>query len=406
MSAALSFPEATRTVARRELTERLRDKSFWVSSVITLVILGVVLFLPKIIGGDSTFKVAYAGANADAVATAVQTRADELNVKLERTNVANEAAARAAISDGDLDAYVTADSVVVKEKLDDQLAVAVQGAHRDLTATERLQQEGLDPAEVQAAQNVAPLQVDALDPADPRAEQRGQIAFVGSIVLYGQLIGYCMWVAFGIVEEKASRVVELILSAIPTRALLAGKIIGIGLLGFLQLFLFAAFGLAVGNTTGMLDVNTDLLVPVAFVFLWFILGYAFYSSVFAASAARVSRQEELQNVIGPANMLIFVSFFATFYVNSNPDTLIARLLSIIPPFSALCAPVRMASGDAPAWEIGLALVLMLAAISALIILGARIYEGAILRMGAKISLLDAWRGTRRRPAAPAEVTSS
>ncbi|MGW5359671.1 ABC transporter permease [Actinopolymorpha pittospori] len=406
MSAALSFSEATRTVARRELSERLRDRSFWVTTVITLAILGVVLFLPKIIGGDSTFKVAYAGASADAVAAAVQTRADELNVKLERTNVSDETAARAALSDGDLDAYVTADSVVVKEKLDGQLAVAVQGAHRDLTATERLQQEGLDPTAVQAAQNVPPLQVDALDPADPQAEQRGQIAFIGSLILYGQLIGYCMWVAFGVVEEKASRVVELILSAVPTRALLAGKIIGIGLLGFLQLFLIAAFGLAVGNTTGMLDVNADLLVPVAFVFLWFILGYAFYSSVFAASAARVSRQEELQNVIGPANMLIMASFIATFYVNSNPDTLVARLLSIIPPFSALCAPIRMASGDAPAWETGLALVLMLAAISALIVLGARIYEGAILRMGAKISLLDAWRGTRRRPAVPAEVTSS
>jgi ABC-2 type transport system permease protein len=406
MSAALSFSEATRTVARREVTERLRDKSFWVSTAITLVILGVVLFLPKIIGGDSTFKVAYAGGNADAAATAVQTRANELDVKLERATYADEAEARAAIQDGDLDAYVTADSVVVKEKLDERLGAAVQAAHRDLTASERLRQEGLDPAAVQAAQTVAPLTVDALDPADPRAEQRGQIAFVGAIVLYGQLIGYCMWVAFGVVEEKASRVVELILSAIPTRALLAGKITGIGLLGFLQLIVIAVFGLAVGNATGMLDVNTDLLVPVGFVLLWFVLGYAFYSSVFAASAARVSRQEELQNVIGPANMLIMVSFFAVFYVNSNPDTLIARLLSVIPPFSALCAPVRMASGDAPLWEVGLALALMLAAIGALILMGARIYEGAILRMGAKISLLDAWRATRQKPATPAQVPAS
>jgi ABC-2 type transport system permease protein len=126
--------------------------------------------------------------------------------------------------------------------------------------------------------------------------------------------------------------------------------------------------------------------------------------VFAASAARVSRQEELQNVIGPANMLIMVSFFATFYVNFNPDGPASRLLGVIPPFSALCAPVRMARGSAPWWETGLALGLMLAAIAFLVVAGARIYEGAILRMGAKISLKDAWLGAGRRNAEEAVST--
>lgn len=401
MSAPLSLSEATRTVARRELTERLRDKSFWFSTVLTLVILGVVLFLPKLLGGDDTYRLAYAGPAADQLAASVKTQATALDVTVERARYADEAAARAAVTDGRLDAYVTAGKVVVKDKLDPQIAAAIQTAHRDVVAAQRLRQGGMDPAAVQAAQRVAPLAVDALDPTDPKAEMRGQIAFIGSIVLYGQLIGYCMWVAFGIVEEKASRVVELILSAISTKALLAGKILGIGLLGFAQLAVIAAFGLSLGNATGMLNVTTDLLIPVGFVLLWFVLGYAFYSSVFAASAARVSRQEELQNVIGPANMLIMVSFFATFYVNAHPDALVSRVLAILPPFSALCAPVRMARGDAPLWEIGLALVLMLTAIAALVVTGARIYEGAILRMGAKISLLDAWRGARKRSTAAA-----
>ncbi|MGW0226904.1 ABC transporter permease [Actinopolymorpha singaporensis] len=405
MSAPLSMSEATRTVARRELTERLRDKSFWFSTVLTLVILGVVLFLPKLLGGDDTYRLAYAGPAADQLAASVKTQATALDLTVERARYADEAAARAAITDGKLDAYVAAGKVVVKDKLDPQIAAAIQTAHRDVVAAERLRQGGMDPAAVRAAQQVAPLAVDALDPTDPKAEMRGQIAFIGSIVLYGQLIGYCMWVAFGIVEEKASRVVELILSAISTRALLAGKILGIGLLGFAQLAVIAAFGLSLGNATGMLNVTTDLLIPVGFVLLWFVLGYAFYSSVFAASAARVSRQEELQNVIGPANMLIMVSFFATFYVNAHPDALVSRVLAILPPFSALCAPVRMARGDAPLWEIGLALVLMLAAIAALVVTGARIYEGAILRMGAKISLLDAWRGARTRSTSAVEATS-
>lgn len=395
MSAPLSMIEATRTVARRELSERLRDKSFWFSTALTLAILGVVLFLPKLLGDDDTYRLAYAGPAAGPLAASVQTQATTLDVTIEKARYADEAAARAAITDGDLDAYVAADKVVVKDELEPRIETAIQTAHRDVVVTQQLREAGLDPAAVRKAQQVPPLAVDALDPADPKAGTRGQIAFIGSIVLYGQLIGYCMWVAFGIVEEKASRVVELILSAISTRALLAGKILGIGLLGFCQLVLVAAFGLALGDATGMLDFTADLMIPVGYVMVWFVLGYAFYSSVFAASAARVSRQEELQNVIGPASTGIMVSFFASFYVNAHPDAVISRVLSTVPPFSALCAPVRMARGEAPLWETGLALALMLAAIVALVVIGARIYEGAILRMGAKISLLDAWRGARK-----------
>jgi ABC-2 type transport system permease protein len=400
---ALTFAEATRTVARRELSERLRDRSFWFSTVLTLVILGAVLFMPKLFGNDGPHKVAFADGVGN-LSAVVKAQGQPLGVTIEERHYSSPAHARAAVEDGDIDAYVSKDKILVKEELDDRLAAALQTAHRDVTATEQLRAKGLDAAEARAVQSVPPLAVDALEPPDPKAEQRGQVAFIGSIVLYGQIIGYCMWVAFGIVEEKASRVVELILSAINTRALLAGKILGIGLLGFLQLTLIAAFGLLLGNSTGMLEVTADLLVPVGFVLLWFVLGYAFYSAVFAASAARVSRQEELQNVIGPANMLIMVSFFATFYVNFNPDGPASRLLGVIPPFSALCAPVRMARGSAPWWETGLALGLMLAAIAFLVVAGARIYEGAILRMGAKISLKDAWLGAGRRNAEEAVST--
>jgi ABC-2 type transport system permease protein len=384
MSAPLSFTQATRLVARRELRERLRDKSFLVSTVLTVAILAVVLFLPRLLGGDQTYDVAYAGPRAQAMEQLANRLADSAEITLRTERYGDERAARAALTDERLDVYVTNDAIVVREDLDDSLGLVLQTAHQQV---------------VNGGQPVTDLAVRALDPIDPAAEQRGQVAFVGAILLYGQILGYCMWVAFGVVEEKSSRVIELILSAVSTKALLAGKIVGIGLLGLLQLGLIAVFGIGVGHLGGMLELSTDILVPVGFVLTWFVLGYAFYSSVFAATAARVSRQEELQNVIGPLNMTIMVSFFATFYVNFNPDTLISQLLGVIPPFSALCSPVRMARGIAPWWEVGLAFGLMLAAIAILIVVGGRIYEGAVLRMGAKVSLAEAWRSGRRNLAA-------
>ncbi|GAB3412061.1 ABC transporter permease [Flindersiella endophytica] len=379
MSAPLSQGAAIRLVARRELRERLRDRSFVVSTLITVAILAAVLFLPRLFGGDDTYQVAYAGPRADTMQTVADAAAKQSGITLERTRLEDEAQARTALESGDLDAYITSDKVVVKKDLDTDLGLVLQTAHQQVMT---------------GGQQVKPLAVESVDPVDPAAEQRGQVAFVGAILLYGQILGYCMWVAFGVVEEKSSRVVELILSAVPTKALLAGKILGIGLLGLLQLVIIAAFGLTIGDVTGMLTVDTNLLIPVGYVFAWFVLGYAFYSSVFAATAARVSRQEELQNVIGPLNMLVMVSFFATFYVNSNPDSWVSRLLGVVPPFSALASPVRMARGSAPWWELLLAMGLMIAAIAALITIGGRIYEGAVLRMGAKVSVKDAWRTAR------------
>src|SRR5690606_7037087 len=162
-----------------------------------------------------------------------------------------------------------------------------------------------------------------------------------------------------------------------------------------QLAVIAAFGLGIGSATGMLTVNADLLVPVAMVLAWFILGYAFYSAVFAAAAARVSRQEELQNVIGPLNMVIMGSFFATFYVNFNPDSVVSQILGIVPPFSALASPVLLARGTQTWWQLGIAMAVMAVGIAALVVVGGRIYEGAVLRMGAKVGLKDAWSATRK-----------
>jgi ABC-2 type transport system permease protein len=395
MSAALTFGQAMRTVAKREITERLRDRGFAISTAITLVVLVVVMFMPRLFGSDDTFTVGFAGPSAEQVAVAADAQAKQAGVELEHQTFPDEAAARSAVEDGDLDAYVTGDRILVHEELDQRLGVMLQTANAQVVSAGKLQAEGIDPAAVAAAQQVPPLAVDATDPVDPRAAQRGQIAFIGSLILYGQIIGYCMWVAFGIVEEKASRVVELILSAISTRALLAGKILGIGLLGLGQLALIAAVALGVGSVTGAVEVTADLMVPVGYVLLWFVLGYVFYSATFAAGAARVSRQEELQNVTGPMTMVLLASFFATFYVNANPDALASRILAVIPPFSALASPVRMARESAPWWELTLALVLMLAAFGALIVAGARIYEGAILRMGAKVSFKEAWLGSRR-----------
>jgi ABC-2 type transport system permease protein len=400
MNERMSTLHAVRLVARREFTERLRDRSFLISTVITVLILLGVAVLPRLLGfGEPpTFDVAATGPRADAERTAIEAQAEAFGVDVRLRDVDDAQAARAQVEDGTLDAAIVGDDVIVSEELDTELGNVLQSAHSSVVSAEQLAEAGIDPSQAQQALEVPPLAVDAIDPPEEGAETRSQLAFVGTLLLYGQLVGYGFWVALGVVEEKSSRVVEVLLSAIPARALLAGKVIGIGLLGLLQLAVIAVVGLAGASLTGTIQLDSAALYPVVLVLVWFILGYLFYSCLFAAAAARVSRQEEMQNATTPLTMLVLVSFFAAIYVGQNPDGAAATVLSIVPPFSALTQAALLAGGEIPWWQSLTAVVLMLAASLALVVVAGRLYEGAVLRMGAKVSLRDAWGPRRRIPA--------
>ena len=393
MSAARppGFWAATRMVAVRGFTERARDKSFLGSTAFTLLIVLAAVLVPQLLGaGDpTTYRVAFAGQDAGLVREAARQQAQALDVRLEVRDVP-PGDARARVEAEELDAVVDGDGVIVREELEPGLAAVLQGAHRQVRVARGLEGAGIDPAAVERASAVGPLAVQALDPVDQQAQSREGIAFFATFVLYGQLLGYGLWVALGVVEEKSSRVVEVLLAAVSPRALLAGKILGIGLLGLIQLLVIAVVGLGAGSATGALDLDAGAVSTVALVLGWFLLGYAFYASLFAAAAARVSRQEDLQNVTTPATLLVLVSLFAAFYVGQNPDRPISRVLSVLPPFSALVNAPRVAAGDVPGWEVALAVGVMLVAIAAVVLVAARLYEGAILHMGSKVGLRQAW----------------
>jgi ABC-2 type transport system permease protein len=135
------------------------------------------------------------------------------------------------------------------------------------------------------------------------------------------------------------------------------------------------------------------------VLLWFLLGYGFYSSLFAVAGAIVSRQEELQNTAAPLNLLMVGSFLVAFMgAGSNPGSTLATVSSFLPPVAPLVMPVRIAAGEVPAWQVAASLGIMLVSIVAVVVLASRLYEGAVLRTGARVKLGDAWRSARRRPA--------
>jgi ABC-2 type transport system permease protein len=355
--------ETVKLVARRELTERIHERSFLISTGITLAIVVVVLVLPALLGFGGPNE--YTVAAGDAQSRAVVERAGQ---------IAQEFDAKVTLGSDNPDATVVGGEIRADDEPDDELVSILQVAAQPQTAP--------------------PLRVITTEPVDPDRDAKAGLAFFTILILYGQLLTYGYWVSAGVVEEKASRVVEVVLSAIRPTYLLAGKVIGLGLLGLGNLLLIGAIGLGVAGATGALTIDGTILGAAALALAWFVVGYAFYACAFACAGALVSRQEDLQSTMTPLTLTILVGFFLAFAVRENPDSLLAHITAFIPMTAPLTVPPRIATGDVPAWEIVASLVVTIGAAVLLIPLAARIYSGGILRTGSALKLRDAWRMAR------------
>jgi ABC-2 type transport system permease protein len=212
-------------------------------------------------------------------------------------------------------------------------------------------------------------------------------------VLFLAVTMYGAMVMSGVVEEKTSRVVEVLLARMPARNLLAGKIAGIGLLGLIQIGITAVVALITVAAVGSFDIPAVRGAVIAWAVVWFVVGYALYATVFGALGSLASRTEDTQSVAGPVSGLLIAAYFVSFATVGSPHALWARLLSYVPAFSPFAMPNRVAMGGAAWWEPPVALAISVAAIAALVALGGRVYTAAILHTGPTLSLRDAWRRT-------------
>jgi ABC-2 type transport system permease protein len=385
--------ELVRLVAVREISTRIRDKTFLISSgVILLVVLGAMVFQAVVASGANNVTVGVVG-DAGTLKPALVAQGDTLGAHVTVRTLADEAAARRALAAGDVDGALIdgtggSPRLLVERSPDSTVTATVRGAVGQVAVGRQLAAAGIDRLAV------PDVTVTAVDPGgDPTGERTG-IAVIGIIVLYTLLILISQFVAQGVVEEKSTRVVELLLSTMKPWQLLAGKVIGLGLLGLAQIVAIAAVGVTGALVFDLVSLPGQLIGTVLSVVAWFVLGYAFYASLFAAGASLVSRQEDLAGVITPMSMVLVVGFFVALQAASNPTGQLATITSFVPGLSPLVMPVRIAAGATTWWEVGAAVVLMLLAIALVVRLGGRIYAGALLRTSGKTKLREALKAER------------
>ncbi|MBA3411349.1 MAG: ABC transporter permease [Geodermatophilaceae bacterium] len=373
-------------IARREIRTRLKDKGFIASSIFIIVlIMGSVVFQVLIQSGASNVSVGVVG-GPQKLSSAITEQAAVFGLDASVTEYDDEADARQAVESEEIDAAVIdGESVVVNESLDDSLGAAIFGAVNGLVLAERLADAGVEP------DILAPVSLDvsALQPAADEADEKGLVAFISILLLYTLLIFFGQFIAQGVVEEKASRVIEVLLAAVKPWQLLAGKIIGLGVLAFAQLVIIFAAGLGGASAFDVITVPGAAIATVVQVLGWFILGFTLVAALFAVCGALVSRQEDLQSVLLPMTLILVAALVLAITAGQNPTGTLAKVTSFIPVLSTMVMPVRVSTGSVAWWEIALSVVAMLVAIAATVRVGGRVYSGALLGKGGRVKMKDA-----------------
>ena len=380
----MSGRRAIALVARREIGERARSKAFLASTLLILALVGGSALLGRLFNPETTYRVAVPAPPPPGLATALQRAAEPFDDTKVRLRVVGSAATgRRLLEDEHVDALLllSDDRLVFRDNVDAEAAAvadtAVRALRNKLPPEPELTTATLHPSEEQP-DNAAVL-----------------VAWAGSLLLFMSLAFYGQWVITGVVEEKNNRVVEVILAAVRARHLLAGKVIGIGSLGFAQLTLIA--GLAAGLLiAGVFDAPAELGGDIALVIPWLALGFALYAVAYAVAGALASSQQNPETAGQPVTYTLIAVYFAGYVALSvNAEGPLASLLTVFPLTAPLVLPARSALVGVPLWQHALAVVLVLAAIYALVRFAGRVYAHGLLHGGPGLSVRSAVRLARQ-----------
>lgn len=382
-------------VAGREVSERTNSRPFLASTlaIVVLVVGGVVL--PGLTDRTKQVRVGLTGTSPAGLTQALGHAARAREAELHLRRYASVGAGEHAIRSGDANALIVdGRRLVWNAEPDPETAGAISSAVQRVEIARRAQALGLDAD--QAGALVAPVALPSrsLEPVDADKEARETIAFISFIVLLMMLLWYGSAVAEGVAQEKGTRVMELLVSRARPRDLLAGKVLGIGSVGLLQMLVALAAGVLAIVAFDTVDAPSAVPATLVSVVLWFTLGYAFWSVAFAAAGALVSRTEDLQAAIAPLTWTVTLSGLMAPVASEYADEWYMLLASLLPITAPFVMPVRIAVGDVAAWQILLSAAIMLISTYGLVRLGGAIYSGALLRTGERPRLRDLKRAAR------------
>lgn len=404
-----------RVVAGREIAVKLRDKAFLWTTAFMLLLVTAATVLPVLLSQRvPDLRVAVQGDAAERVidlAAELGARAQDepaATSPLELLTLGGLPSADVTwvtvepgvdierlLDDGDVSAALLGDDLgelrlVGQREVSSELETLVTAASNELQVTQAAEEGGLSAEEVAAVTQPAPPTVQLLEPRAEGTMPPELLALLFAFLFYLSVLTFGTSIAQSVVEEKQSRVVELLVAAIPVRWLLAGKVLGNTIMAAGQVVVIVGAGLLGAVAAGQGALVTQLAGSAGWFVLFFLLGFVMLSCLWAVGGSLASRVEELSSTTALMQILVIVPFFAAVLpIDEGTRT----LLSYVPFTAPLLMPARIVLGTAEAWEPAVAAVVVLLTSAVFVWLGARLYAGSVLHTSGRLKAAQAWRGT-------------
>lgn len=380
-------------VAKREIQTRAFSKGALWSVGITVVIIVAGIIVASIFmnrESDAEAQDFAVTSQTEALGQALAAISDASGEPLELTTVGTDEEARSLVEEGDAVAGLAGSLASPVLYSGDDTPAAMEpmltSAAGQVALNQAIVDLGGDPAAVQ--QDVAAVQVEVTyvgddDGFDPAAYI---VSFAVIMLMFYLIMMTGQQIAAGVVEEKQSRIVEILLATVRPWELLAGKVLGIGLIGFVQVFIFLAAAVGAASATGVLGgIDVPINSVLVWSIVWLIAGFLLYATLWGGTASLVSRQEDIGQAIAPLMILMFIPFYASmFVVVYDPSGLVAQIMTYVPFFAPFTVPVRVSYGEISTGEILIALGITALAIVACTWLAGRIYQRGILHIGSRL----------------------
>ena len=376
-------------VARREVATKLVDRTFLVGTLLTLALIVGFVVVQAVLSDRATDYDLVAMASAAPMADAVAAQATDLDDKVGVTvvRVPDDAAAETALREDEADAWLTIRDgswvLVGRDDVPRDLEEVTATVVRDTMLAENASAAGT------SVQSLTAGTVLTSDVLIGDAEQRDfaqAMGFALAFLFYLSSVVFGTTLANSVVEEKQSRIVEIIATKIPVRQLLAGKVLGNTALAVGQMALYAALGLVGLGFTSFGSFLPSVTGALGWFLVFFLVGFLLIACLWAVAGALASRTEDVQSTSTPVTLLLLAIFFGSTFLEGTAQT----VLSYVPPASAVLMPQRIIEGDALWWEPVVALALLLVAAAAVVLGAERLYRRSLLQTQGRLSVRQAW----------------
>jgi ABC-2 type transport system permease protein len=387
-------------IVAREVRERFRGKIFTVGTVIILIVVAAAIIIPVLHHGkEKSQEIGIVGTLSSALRATVTSSAQNVGATVHFVPEADVKKAKSDLRSGRIDAaIVNRRRLIVSSPISptdySTGTELVRAIAENLGIAEAFQEARLSTSQAETLTSAKALPITSVEPGKGKSLEATSL--IGAILIFIMLSQYNTWILMGVMEEKSSRVIEVLLSAVRPIQLLIGKVLGIGLVALTQASLVVAFALILSKSVGSNLFHGTAPLVVVSTLVWLVLGYAFYCWVYAAAGSMVERQDQVQSLALPLSLpMIFGYVVALTGASSGSPSALLKVLAYLPPTAPFDMPVLVGFSAVTWWEFLASAIISVLCTIGVARLAAIIYRRAILRTGGRVRFREVLARTSR-----------